>query len=261
MRELGILGLWLKSLLIGPLALIVAILLVFSLIAHRRRRQGQPLPSGWTCIVSVCLLLFVLSLPYSAYLLERPLIWRAHKLEKQFPVTPPATGDEATLKTAVLVLGGGVTRPEMPNAGSFTRIDRGLAVWQKIPPGAYFIFTEGGLSQPGGADWTREYLVFRGIPRAQLIVEAEALSTHQNIKLSSRIIEENAIEKVVLVTSLRHMPRAYQVAKKNGLVPQVACALEEPELTFCPSWQAPLYLSAVLNEYFGLAGYALLGWL
>jgi uncharacterized SAM-binding protein YcdF (DUF218 family) len=260
MREFGILGLWLKSLLIGPLALIAGILIVFSLIALRRRRCGQPLPSGRACIISLCVLLFVLSLPYPAYLLERPLIWRAHKLEKQFPVMPPATAGDPRLKTAVLVLGGGVTRPEMPNSGSFTRIERGLAVWQ-TRPGAYFIFTEGGLSQPDGAKWIRDYLVFRGVPREQVIVEAEAKSTHQNLALSTQVLEEQGIKNVVLVTSLRHMPRAYLVARKHGLAPQVACPPEEPELTFCPSWQAPLYLSAVLNEYFGLAGYAMLGWL
>jgi len=260
MRKFGLVGLWIRSLAIGPLALIVGFLVAVGALNWWRRRRGKAPLSGGAVALSFAGLLFTVCLPYPGAILELPLWWWATALEARH-VVASAPGPESEAGTPVVfVLGGGMARPGMPNERSLARIAHGLAIWQEIPD-ALFLFSEGGLRAAGGEAWLRRYLEFEGVPPDRIVLETRARSTHENLLRGRQILEAVGAGRVVIVTSRRHVPRAFLVARKEGVAAEMNGLPGAHDLRFYPRWGAVVELSAVLNEYVGIFGYWLLRWL
>ena len=265
MRQFGLLGMWVRSLLIGPLGFVVLFVLVYLLARWLTRRRSSAcapyITAGFWWIVGFALFLLAFCFPYPAYMLERPLVHWSRSLGRGSVTAQFGEAEDAGARrgAAVLVLGGGVFNHAMVNAESLSRIERGLDVWRSDPR-RLFLFSEGGLDAEG-VRWLEAYLRCRGVDGDRIEVESESRSTRQNLLYSTRILRDRDVDRVVLVTRERHVPRAYFAARNCGLRPSVAGAREETNLTFCPTWASLLYTSEVLNEYAGLIGYFVVGWL
>ena len=262
MRKFGLLGAWVRSLVVGPLGFVIFFVILFQLRCwFLRRRERRPRTGNWVALFALYMLCF--SFPYGAYLVEFPLRRAAAKIVAEHPAEPMLNmpSNAAAAADVIMVMGGGVEPDGRLTSGSLARIEHGIRVWRRVPT-AFFLFTEGQLSQDDGSiAFVKEYLVFRGIPRDRILLETEGGDTQSGIKNSAEMIGRRGFEQIVLVTGYRHLPRAYWTAKNYKLNPVVSVAPGKPDLTFCPSWGSYDYLAAVLNEYAGIAGYKLAGWL
>lgn len=263
MRTFGLLGAWLRGFLVGPfvfMTLGVALLFVGRLVWRKRQRPWLFASRTALTVVGVALIASCFTL--TPYLIERPLVWVSHRIESNHGLD----GRKAELQVAdeegrlaILVLGGGAGET-MLTLESLRRLDSGLDLLLEFP-GAVLVFSEGIGDMSRVVPWTRQHIRGRGVDVDRVIFEAESQSTRENLEKSRPLLEKLGRDQVVLVTGLRHMPRAYAVARDVGMKPWVVTATEEGAPMFVPEWNALVWLGGVLNEYVGIAGYKLLGWL
>ena len=62
----------------------------------------------------------------------------------------------------------------------------------------------------------REWLIEKGVPEEMILVENKSLNTHQNLQNAVEMLPETA-EKVTIITSDYHLPRAMAIARDMGL--------------------------------------------
>lgn len=263
MRSFGLVGGWIRSLLVGPAGFVLFLVTVYLLamwLTNRRRKQKHL--TGNTCwVLGFAGTFLLLCFPYVGALLEMPLLAWARTLQDRHPLTeltPPLGTPEPP--RAVLVLGAGVQASGCLTSSSLQRIHYGHRVWRRLP-NAFFVFAEGGMGQYGVSADVRDHLLRLGIPDERILLETESHSTQQNLKLSAPLLRARGIGHVALVTTERHLPRAYLVARRYGLTPCLAAPRAVVQWAPCPTWRHLHQLAAVLNEYAGLAGYFALGWL
>lgn len=263
MRSFGLVGGWVRSLLVGPAGFVLVLVTVYLLtmwLAHRRGKQQRI--TGSACwVLGFAGTFLLLCFPYVGALLEMPLLAWARSLQDRHPIAeltaPLAT---PTPPGAVLVLGGGIQASGCLTSSSLQRIHFAHRIWQRLP-NAFFVFSDGGMGDYDVSGAVRDHLTRLGIPEERILLETESHSTHQNLKLSVPLLRTHGITRAVLVTTERHLPRSYLVARRYGLSPRVAAQRTVVRWAPCPTWRHLNQLSAVLNEYAGLLGYSVLGWL
>jgi uncharacterized SAM-binding protein YcdF (DUF218 family) len=92
------------------------------------------------------------------------------------------------------------------------------------------------------------------VPEKDIILEKNSQSTYENILFSKKIMQNNAVKSVIIVTEPFHSPRAALIAKKDGLDFSVS-----PTLT-SQCWQRWTYGSRFfLREPFAVMYYFLKG--
>jgi uncharacterized SAM-binding protein YcdF (DUF218 family) len=133
-----------------------------------------------------------------------------------------------------------------------------------------------GGSGPTDAESMANVLTGIGIPREDLILEATSRNTRENALETWSILTPQGIERIVLVTSASHMPRAESVFRKAGF--EVIPAPTDFQVTqrgwayyTRPHLVIQLYnlipssfylerTTRALKEYVGLIVYGLRGW-
>lgn len=146
---------------------------------------------------------------FSAQPVSNRLAWR---LESAAPKT---VRDDVVYDAAILLTGLVADRPtEDRGVRSYgDAVERMLATFELLRSGrARFAIITGGA--PAGSTTTDEARVIAdqladwGIAKDRLIVEDRALNTRENAVEASRIAREHRLERLVIVTSAFHMPRA-----------------------------------------------------
>ena len=102
-----------------------------------------------------------------------------------------------------------------------------------------------------------------GIPRDQIIVTGDVENTRDEAKAVKEILTKNNTNKVILVTSAFHMPRAANLFKKEGIEVQVfpvdykaAGIGDVTPMDFLPSADAFYMFQFALRELIGRAYYS-----
>jgi len=122
-----------------------------------------------------------------------------------------------------------------------------------------------------------DMLVFFGVPREAILLEDRSRNTYENAVESARILSDHGFERIVLVTSAMHMPRAYGVFRMTDLtvIPAPTDYLlthsdwvfyRQPDLglqliNLLPKAEYLEMTEKALKEIIGLAVYRLQGWL
>jgi uncharacterized SAM-binding protein YcdF (DUF218 family) len=98
-------------------------------------------------------------------------------------------------------------------------------------------------------------------------LEEESKTTFENAKFAKKILKDNSISKVLLVTHAYHMPRAMWSFQEVGITPIAAPTMfykrntSEPELVdYIPSAGALNQTRIALHEYIGLLWYKYIGY-
>jgi uncharacterized SAM-binding protein YcdF (DUF218 family) len=261
----------LLPLLVYPLGL-GCILLAAALIFRKRARLQTAL------LISVLLVLFLGGNRWIAISLARSLEWR------YLPQQSIPTAD-------VIVLLGGSTEPAYPPRSQVevnSAADRVLyaaALYHagKAPAillsGGSIAWQDGDAPEEGGspaADMA-ELLGRLGVPQEALWLETRSLNTYENALYSREILQEHAIERILLVTSALHMPRSVALFEKQGIevIPAPADftvtqqgwdnlfsgSLETRFISLLPNASSLSLTTNVLKEYIGILVYRLRGWL
>jgi uncharacterized SAM-binding protein YcdF (DUF218 family) len=145
---------------------------------------------------------------------------RAH-LEAAHPPLPLAAVPQAQ---AMVVLGGAIAPPEAgqpyPNLGPAA--DR---VWHAAR--LYHAGKAPVVVLSGGSDLTisehpeavamGKLLQDLGVPASALLLEGSSRNTEQNARYSAALLRQQGVQRVLLVTSALHMPRALRHFEAQGL--------------------------------------------
>ena len=257
----------LLPLFIYPLGL-ASLLLLFALIFHQYRNNTR------IFTLSALLILWLSSTTGFSNMLARSLEWR---------FKPP---EELPNADVAVILGGGTeaalyprSTVEINGAG-----DRVLYAAELYRQGSvrYLLLTGGEISwQTGGSSSPAEdmaaILIDIGVPQEALLLETESLNTFENAVFSSQMLADMGIERILLVTSALHMPRAVAIFEAQGLevvplpvdysvtdqliVDEGGSVLINKVMDIIPSVGNLSLTTNALKEYIGMLVYQLQGWL
>ena len=157
------------------------------------------------------------------------LIWSlpvvSHALRAQLEDAYPAQAtDQVAQAQAVVVLGGGIRPAErsgqMPDIGrAADRVWLAARLYKAAK--APMVLVSGGSDRAvfftSEAQAMRELLVDMGVPDAAMLLEEDSRNTKQNALFSARLLRSRGVQKILLVTSALHMPRARALFEAQGL--------------------------------------------
>lgn len=202
-------------------------------------------------------LLYLCSTYWVAGLVVRPL---------ETAYLPPG----APAGDVILMLGGGAT-VDTPNLGGEGHLsgyaaNRLLTTAQLAHATGLPVIVSGGkvfASTGTEAQIAQRILADLGVAPSRVFVEAESLNTRQNILHSLAIVQQQGYQRVLLVTSAFHMPRAVAECRAAGLVVtpyptdyQTSRRRNLEFYHFWPSADALAIVSLSVKEYAGLAALA-----
>jgi len=257
----------LLPLFVYPLGLACLLLFTALLVAYNRKASA-------ILVISALAILWLSSTTGFSDLLARSL---------ELKYLPP---EEIPSAEVMVVLGGGTepaayprTTVELMGAG-----DRVLYAAQLYKEGkaAHILLSGGdiewldeGSTTP--AEDMAAILTQIGIPQDALWLETESKNTYENALYAKQFLEEKEINKILLVTSAMHMPRAVALFEKQGFeviplpvdysVTNSPIAAEGAEgfaakfLDILPSASNLSLTTNAMKEYIGFVIYKLQGWL
>ncbi len=199
---------------------------------------------------------------------------------------PPDTYTDVPHADVIVVLGGGARSPQYPRpiAEISEAGDRLLyAAWLYHHGAAPQILVSGGTvpwigpKKPPGAQAMMDILSLLNVPREAVLLETNSRNTYENAVESFKILDEQEIDNVILVTSAMHMPRAYAIFAQFDLtvIPaptDYSFSQADSEFYLQPKLSTQLFnlvpnahdlelTTRAIKEYIGIIVYKLRGWL
>jgi uncharacterized SAM-binding protein YcdF (DUF218 family) len=162
-------------------------------------------------------------------------------------------------------------RKEIPLNESAERVTKALELAKRYPhlkiifSGASADIFPKGWSE---AEMAKRFFVEQGIDASRLILDNKARNTQENVKeIKSVFLSQTNSEKTnwVLITSASHMPRAYQVFKKQGIEVKVLPVDYQTDLS--GSWlgfdvvEGYHQWNILVHEILGSVWYKVNGWI
>lgn len=185
--------------------------------------------------------------------------WLRSHLEQQYPVL-----DEARLPQAdaIVVLGGGNWYAWMRRTHvraedlKSSRLAAGARAWlaDRAP---VVVLSGGGRNGDSEARMMASAIARLGVPASSVMLEERSQSTQDNARFTATLLEHHGMDRVLLVTSSVHMPRAMLQFQREGVD---AVAVPVPEHARRTSWadrwlpsRSALWRSGrAIKEYGGL---------
>jgi len=235
---------------------ITLLLLAAALWATLKRRRATAV---WAIGLSMSIL-WMGAMPVTAR-------WAAGLVESHFP---PLEVAQAPSAQAIVILGGGVAVPSLQGPVALgPSADRAwFAALLHRAEKAPFILVSGGGAPPE-APRIKSLLTEWGMPAEQILLEQESLSTRENALNSRTLLAPMGIERILLVTTAMHMPRAAASFTEAGF--QVSAfpvgfrSLESGDessglLDLLPHVEALEATASALREILGWAYYRIRVW-
>lgn len=192
-------------------------------------------------------------------------------------------GDALPQAGAIVILGGGTDPVEYPRTsvevnGAGDRVLYGAQLYRQ-GLADHILLTGGRISWMGSGPTPAEEMATLlerlGVPEDALWLENQSRNTYENAVNSRKILDENGIHKILLVTSALHMPRALALFKSQELdvVPAPTdysvtfgdwerlkgASLPVQILNLVPSADNLSSVTSALKEYIGILFYRLQG--
>ena len=149
----------------------------------------------------------------------------------------------------IVVLGTAVSESGRPSPGLQARVARAVALY-RAGAAPFLLFTGGGRGTPPEAVVMRRLAQAAGVPDDALVLEPSARSTFENAALSAAIIRTRGWQRVILVTSWPHLPRALLAFRAAGVRARGrAAAAAATPVPFRRRWHYLVYETAALAWY------------
>ncbi len=245
--------------LVIPLNLSITLLVIGVVLFMLRQRKT----AFFFAVIGLCWALFW-SLPASS-------LWAGGRLEQLYPHSMPMKLPSAQ---AIVVLGGSTANNRLNwfepyDSGTATaRVDTAAVLYKAhrapliIVSGAAL---EGNISE---AQIMANALAQQDIPQQAIVMESDSFTTYENAVNTSKELKRRNIDRVLLVTSALHMPRAMAVFKKQGVdaiaapsAPQIVVPDDQGFSFWQPSMRALQASRSIVKEYVGLLVYWVRGWI
>lgn len=173
---------------------------------------------------------------------------------------------------AIVVLGGAIRGDThmgtMPDLGQHA--DRLLYAAALYKAGkAPMLLLSGGASEDARpeAQLMQEALQVMGVPRQSILLERVSRNTQENAQFSATLLNKHELQRILLVTSAFHMPRAVPLFERQGFE-VIAAPTDFQRIVSAPV--VPVWLPSVddlqrstvaIKEYVGFIVYRWRGWL
>ncbi len=118
---------------------------------------------------------------------------------------------------ALIVLGAQVQPSGEPSVQLAWRLEAALEVFNQNPTPIVVSGGQGGNEPRPEGEVMRDWLIERGVPPEQILVDSESTNTRQNISHAISLLEGLSIQNVRIITSDYHLPRALAIARDEGL--------------------------------------------
>lgn len=127
--------------------------------------------------------------------------------------------DSKDRANVALVMGSQVLPNGQVSPRLKARLDRALELYQKKQ--VAFILVSGGLGKEGHEEGVvmGRYLVRKGVPREDLLVDTEGYDTFQTAKNTFQMLEQQHLRSVIVVSSYFHILRTQLALAKCGVSP------------------------------------------
>jgi uncharacterized SAM-binding protein YcdF (DUF218 family) len=193
-----------------------------------------------------------------------------HRHERQYTPTPVA---ESPTADAIVLLAGDISIPIPPRVESQVRGNRSVHTLRLYRAGkAPLIIVSGGnvFSQKGfrpEAAYTADLLEEWGIPQSAIIFEGNSRNTRENAVETLRLLKNRQLNRVLLVTSAFHMPRALAAFRGVGIdatpsPSSISAELAQPALLdWIPSLDGLGTMQGIVHEKIGIFVYRMRGWI
>jgi uncharacterized SAM-binding protein YcdF (DUF218 family) len=193
---------------------------------------------------------------------------------------PPMSTESAPPADAIVLLAGVIGLPAPPRvaadlSGSADRILHAARLYRAAK--APMIIVSGGNVFPQPGVKPESFYIARllrewGVPKQAIITEGRSRNTYQNAIETKQIIDARDIDKILLVTSALHMPRALAVFRSVGIdaIPAVTDIMiaryDLPDahpaiLDWFPNVHSLLLTTLAIREHIGMWTYRWLGWI
>lgn len=205
-----------------------------------------------------------------AWSLPATSLWLGGALESRYPYQMAPDLPKAD---AIVVLGGNTANGRanwfLPydKDTAVVRVDRALELYEAgraprilLSGGAL----EGDVSEARGMAHT---LKLQGVPDDALVLENFSRTTYENATQSEETLHEHGFQRILLVTSALHMPRAIAAFSKQGVAaipaaapPQIVLPQDGSITPWLPHMRTLDASRSIIKEYAGLFVYWLRGW-
>jgi uncharacterized SAM-binding protein YcdF (DUF218 family) len=210
-------------------------------------------------------LLWIFCMPLSSHFALGSLEWNYPPRQK-VPAAAPV----------IVVLSGGIYYPDslvseaQLSSDTVDRCFEGAALYHgKV--GGRLLLSGGKVDEsragPQLAEAMKTLMMQLGVPAKDILLEPNSRSTYENAVESARILKEQNVQRIVLVTDAAHLPRAIRCFRRQGIeVVPWGCRYRARPLEFSPMLVIPHPSAAegtqaALHEWLGLAWYWLRGWI
>jgi uncharacterized SAM-binding protein YcdF (DUF218 family) len=250
----------------GSLSALLLILAAGGVVAFvgsaRLKRIGRLWIAAW------CAGYLVLSIPAISQLLQEGL-------SSDYP---PITSASQTLgATAIVVLAAGSevydfagTDVPIMNQATTLRVQEAARLYSMMASPLMVISGTDSIrlrEESANAVSMRQGLIDRGVPANRVVAEMTSVDTYGSARAVSRLLSERQIDRIVLVTSAQHLPRAmqaYEAARINAIgapAPARSRGRSGGLRAAVPSFAALQASAASLHEYVGSIYYRWRGWI
>lgn len=117
---------------------------------------------------------------------------------------------------AIIVLGAQVLPNGEPNVQLELRLEKALSYYQTHPIPIISCGAQGSNEPAPEGDVMSDWLIQRGVAPEHAVSETNSYNTWQNLRNAAALLPAGA-NRVIVVTSDYHLPRALQIAKDLGL--------------------------------------------
>ena len=133
---------------------------------------------------------------------------------------------EITAADVIVVLGGGTEAADYPRSmvevnSAGDRIFYAAQLYRENK--AKFILLSGGSIPWGDEDSQspakdmESLLILLGVPSESIWLEAQSRNTYENALFTTKMLREKGVNRIILVTSAMHMPRAVGLYRHQGI--------------------------------------------
>ncbi len=177
-------------------------------------------------------------------------------LEGKYPVPKEIEGD------VLVVLGGGAYSTGILKEDSMKRLLTAFILHKKY--GLPIVLSGGSpIGNLPEAEIMKQLLEELGVDKRKIITDVKSRNTMENALYVKEIAQKHGFEKIVLVTSAYHMPRAVEVYKKVGIevLPYPTDFKQDKKYTLYSLLPRATVLSdsyKALREYLGFFAYQVL---
>lgn len=118
---------------------------------------------------------------------------------------------------AIIVLGAQVKPDGEPSLQLQWRLEAAAKAWKASPCVVVTCGAQGSNEPAPEAHVMRDVLMELGVAEGDILCDASSFNTRQNIENAARLLEGRSVQKVCIVTSDYHLPRAMALAQDRGM--------------------------------------------